>query len=161
MKKIFITGGSGHLGQKLVNHILPYYEVLSPTSEECNILDLNNLTTTIENFNPDIVIHLAGLKSVGESIENSLHYYNNNLISTLNLLKIMKKFNCKNFVFSSSATVYGKNILQYTYFAYMTVYTYMHVLYVYVCICLYFLNPITEILTYTCIYAYTYIYEYT
>tara|TARA_B100000242_G_C43054388_1_gene493057 strand:+ start:1153 stop:2208 length:1056 start_codon:yes stop_codon:yes gene_type:complete len=53
------------------------------------------------------VIHFAGLKSVKESIENPLEYWSNNVVSTINLLEIMKKYNCFNLVFSSSATVYG------------------------------------------------------
>ena len=77
---------------------------------EINMIDKNNLESLFINHKIDVVIHLAGLKAVGESIDNSLYYYNNNLISTINLLEIMKKYNCKNIVFSSSATVYGKNI---------------------------------------------------
>lgn len=53
------------------------------------------------------VIHLAGLKSVEESIKRPLLYWDNNVIGTMNLLKIMKKFDCKTIVFSSSATIYG------------------------------------------------------
>lgn len=55
----------------------------------------------------DSVIHFAGLKAVGESVAIPLKYYENNLISTLSLLKVMKEFGCTNLVFSSSATVYG------------------------------------------------------
>ena len=55
----------------------------------------------------DSVIHFAGLKAVGESCAIPLRYYENNLYSTLALLKVMKEFNCNNLVFSSSATVYG------------------------------------------------------
>ena len=52
-------------------------------------------------------IHLAGLKAVGESVKLPLHYYHNNVTGTLNLLHFLDKFNCRNFVFSSSACVYG------------------------------------------------------
>ena len=55
----------------------------------------------------DVVINFAGYKSVGESVENPLEYYDNNLIGTITLLEVMKKFNVKKFIFSSSATVYG------------------------------------------------------
>ena len=55
----------------------------------------------------DAVIHFAGLKAVGESVAIPLRYYENNLISTLTLLKVMGEFGVGNFVFSSSATVYG------------------------------------------------------
>ena len=60
---------------------------------------------------PDIsaVIHFAGLKAVGESVRKPLEYYSNNLISTLNILKAMRKYGVKDFVFSSSATVYGEH----------------------------------------------------
>lgn len=57
----------------------------------------------------DIIIHLAGLKAVSESVEFPIKYYNNNLASTLNLTKIMELFEIKNFIFSSSATVYGNS----------------------------------------------------
>lgn len=55
----------------------------------------------------DAVIHFAAYKAVGESVKKPIMYYENNLISTLKLLKVMQKHNCKRFVFSSSATVYG------------------------------------------------------
>ncbi|GHV33015.1 UDP-glucose 4-epimerase [Clostridia bacterium] len=57
----------------------------------------------------EAVIHFAGLKAVGESVRIPLTYYNTNITGTLNLLEVMKKHNCKNIVFSSSATVYGIN----------------------------------------------------
>ena len=56
----------------------------------------------------DSVIHFAGLKAVGESVRKPLEYYTNNLVSTLTLLNVMRKHGVKNFVFSSSATVYGE-----------------------------------------------------
>ncbi len=57
--------------------------------------------------NIEAVIHFAGLKAVGESVRKPLEYYDNNLISTLVLLEVMREFGCKKMVFSSSATVYG------------------------------------------------------
>ena len=56
----------------------------------------------------EAVIHFAGFKAVGESVQKPLMYYRNNLDSTITLLEVMKEHNCKRFVFSSSATVYGK-----------------------------------------------------
>ena len=56
---------------------------------------------------PDAVIHFAGYKAVGESVEKPLAYYRNNLDTTLTLLETMKKYDCHRFIFSSSATVYG------------------------------------------------------
>jgi UDP-glucose 4-epimerase len=55
----------------------------------------------------DAVIHFAGLKAVGESVEKPLLYYNNNIVGTVTLLEVMAQYGCKNLVFSSSATVYG------------------------------------------------------
>lgn len=57
----------------------------------------------------DGVIHFAGLKAVGESVEQPIRYYYNNVVSTLNLCKVMQRHGVKKFVFSSSATVYGEN----------------------------------------------------
>ena len=55
------------------------------------------------------VIHCAGLKSVGESIKNPIDYWNTNVSGSINLLKAMNKYNCKNLIFSSSATIYSKD----------------------------------------------------
>lgn len=74
--------------------------------------DLKDYKTTEKIFKKNkisAVIHFAGLKAVGESVEKPLMYYENNLMSTINLLKCMEKFSVYNFVFSSSATVYGVN----------------------------------------------------
>ena len=74
-------------------------------------LDLQDEAAVEEMFQKepgiDSVIHFAGLKAVGESVEKPLEYYDNNLGSTLTLLKVMRSHGVKNFVFSSSATVYG------------------------------------------------------
>uniref|UniRef100_A0A914BX13 UDP-glucose 4-epimerase n=1 Tax=Acrobeloides nanus TaxID=290746 RepID=A0A914BX13_9BILA len=69
-----------------------------------NEQEIENLFTT-HKF--DAVIHLAALKAVGESVDKPLEYYANNLIGSLNLLSVCKKHGVKNFIFSSSATVYG------------------------------------------------------
>ena len=61
----------------------------------------------------DAVIHFAGLKAVGESVEKPLEYYYNNLLSTMVLMRLCREFNINKFVFSSSATVYGDNIVPY------------------------------------------------
>ena len=57
--KIFVTGGHGNLGKKLIDLLSPTYEVIAPTQDECDILDLNGLKFTIKKHNPDILIHLA------------------------------------------------------------------------------------------------------
>lgn len=128
--KVLITGGLGYIGSHTVVE-------LSNRGYECFIIDnlvnsdrsvinrINQLSEnpvtlmTVDLFNSqclakvfkrykfDAVIHFAGLKAAGESVGNPLQYYEHNLISTINLLKEMKKANVKNLVFSSSATVYG------------------------------------------------------
>lgn len=78
---------------------IPFYEI--------DVCDYDKLSNVFEENKIDSVIHFAGLKAVGESCEIPLSYYRNNLDSTLTLLEVMKKYGCHNFVFSSSATVYG------------------------------------------------------
>ena len=67
----------------------------------------SNVEKIFQENKIDIVIHFAGFKAVGESVKKPIMYYSNNLISTINLIEIMKKYNCKNIIFSSSATIYG------------------------------------------------------
>lgn len=71
-----------------------------------------NLTRRIfeEHKDIEVVIHLAALKAVGQSVEKPLYYYRNNVAGTMNLLKVMEDFNVKKLIFSSSATVYGDPI---------------------------------------------------
>ena len=128
---ILVSGGAGYIGSHTcVELIEAGYDIvvvdnLSNSSEESlrrvekitgkNILfvkaDLCDVAATEAIFAqyPDIdaVIHFAGLKAVGESVHKPLEYYSNNLISTLVLLNAMRAHGVKNFVFSSSATVYG------------------------------------------------------
>lgn len=86
--------------RKITNKDFKFYEV--------DLLDRENLDKVFAE-NPDFesVIHFAGLKAVGESVAKPIEYYHNNITGTLILLDIMKKYNCKKIVFSSSATVYG------------------------------------------------------
>jgi len=74
---------------------------------EADLCDENALEEIFNKEKIDAVIHFAGLKAVGESVEQPTRYYDNNLRSTLNLLKVMEKYDVHNIVFSSSATVYG------------------------------------------------------
>lgn len=129
--KVLVTGGAGYIGShtciELLNNGFEVVVVdnLSNSKEEslnrvrkitgkdltfykCDILDHDNLTKVFENHHIDTVIHFAGLKAVGESSKIPLEYYHNNVTGTLVLLDVMKKFNCKNMIFSSSATVYGE-----------------------------------------------------
>ena len=130
---ILVSGGAGYIGSHTCVELLQAgYEIvvvdnLSNSCEEClrrvekitgkNIpfikADLCDPVATEAVFEryPDIeaVIHFAGFKAVGESVRKPLEYYTNNLISTLVLLNVMRDHGVKNFVFSSSATVYGEH----------------------------------------------------
>ncbi len=129
--KILVTGGCGYIGSHTCVELLNSdYDVvivdnLSNSKEDvvgkiekitgkkvsfykddvCNFEELDKI---FDKENIDAVIHFAGFKAVGESVSKPLMYYRNNLDSTLTLLEVMKKHNCKKIVFSSSATVYGK-----------------------------------------------------
>ena len=74
---------------------------------QVDLMDQHELREVFTRHNLKSVIHFAGLKAVNESIKKPLWYYNNNIMMTINLLNLMKEFNCKNMIFSSSATVYG------------------------------------------------------
>lgn len=129
--KVLVTGGMGYIGSHTVVELLENnYEVVivdnlvnskidvldkiekitgkRPIFYQYDLCDYQDLETIFKENKIDVVIHFAGLKAVGESCEKPLLYYQNNLISTMNLLDIMAKYNCKRLVFSSSATVYGK-----------------------------------------------------
>ena len=127
---ILVTGGCGYIGSHTVVELLDDNRdvviVDNFSNSSPNVLDSikeitdkdfkfykiditseDDLEIVFKENKIDSVIHFAALKAVGESVEKPLEYYYNNLNSTLVLLKLMKKYNVKNFVFSSSATVYG------------------------------------------------------
>ncbi|NLL91450.1 MAG: UDP-glucose 4-epimerase GalE [Ruminococcaceae bacterium] len=128
---ILLTGGAGYIGSHTLLELLKSdKEVIVAdnfvNSSEESIkrveeltgkrvvlyeIDLCNEADTFKLFeeNPELtaIVHFAGLKAVGESVMLPLKYYKNNILSTLNLLSAMEKYEVKNFVFSSSATVYG------------------------------------------------------
>jgi len=79
------------------------------TFYQIDVTDEKALDTVFFNHSIDGVIHFAGFKAVGESVEKPLEYYYNNLVSTMVLAKVCVKYGVKKFVFSSSATVYGDN----------------------------------------------------
>ena len=131
-KKILVTGGLGFIGSHTSLKLLQKdYEIIildnlsnskievkniirSLTNKafefiEGDIRNKNLLRKIFEENHIEFVIHFAGLKAVSESIKDPLRYFDFNVISTINLLKIMEKFNCKKIVFSSSATIYGNN----------------------------------------------------
>lgn len=128
---ILITGGAGYIGShtlvelSITGYDFIVYDNLSNSSkqsiiavekiinknvtfEEGDIRDKVTLKKLFTKYNIDSVIHFAGLKAVGESVTNPLDYYDNNVYGTLVLLEVMKEFNCKKIVFSSSATVYNE-----------------------------------------------------
>ena len=72
----------------------------------------NELSECLKEFKPDVVVHFAGLKAVGESQSNPIKYWDNNVVSSINLLKAMAENCIKKLIFSSSATVYGDSKLQ-------------------------------------------------
>ncbi len=74
---------------------------------KADMLNIDEMEPIFKENKFDAVIHFAALKAVGESVEQPLRYYDNNITGTLNLLKLMDKYNCKSIIFSSSATVYG------------------------------------------------------
>ncbi len=90
--------------------VLPVIERLGgkhPTFVEGDIRNEALMTEILHDHAIDTVIHFAGLKAVGESVQKPLEYYDNNVNGTLRLISAMRAANVKNFIFSSSATVYG------------------------------------------------------
>lgn len=131
MNKILVTGGCGYIGvHTIVDLVQNGYEVISVDNNSRSdaailegaekilgkkiknyVIDLCDLdgTQTIFEENIDIngIIHFAAYKAVGESVEEPLMYFENNLTSLINILKCAEKYNVPHFVFSSSCTVYG------------------------------------------------------
>ena len=127
---VLVTGGAGFIGSHTSIELLEKGEKIVILDNFCNskpemidkikklsgkdfkfyevdLLDKEGIKKIFEENDIEAVIHFAGLKAVGESVQKPLEYYHNNITGTLNLLDIMKKYNCKKIVFSSSATVYG------------------------------------------------------
>ena len=128
--RILVTGGLGYIGSHTCTELSKNgyeivivdnlynskIEVLDSLEEltgkrfkfyDYDLTDKSKVEEIFEKEQIDGVIHFAGYKAVGESVREPLMYYSNNLISSINLLEVMKEKNVKNFVFSSSATIYG------------------------------------------------------
>lgn len=128
---VLVTGGAGYIGSHTVIELVENgyepiivdnlcnskMEAVKRVRKLCgkdvkfyeyDLCDIDKVREIFKKEKIDSVIHFAGLKAVGESCAIPLEYYRNNLTSTLNLLRVMKEEGVKNFVFSSSATVYGQ-----------------------------------------------------
>ena len=128
--KILVTGGTGFIGSHTVVELINSgYDVViadnlynskemvvdriekitgkRPVFYKLDVLDREGVDQLFAKENIEAVIHFAGYKAVGESTQKPIEYYHNNLESTLTLANVMRKYGCKKFVFSSSATVYG------------------------------------------------------
>ncbi len=130
-KTILVTGGTGYIGShtavELINNgfdvvivddlsnsqadVVDGIEKITgvrPHFENFNLCDLARTDALFAKYSIDAIIHFAAHKAVGESVNEPLKYYRNNLTSLLNLLECMKKYKVDNIVFSSSCTVYGQ-----------------------------------------------------
>ena len=128
--RVLVTGGAGYIGShtvvELINagHEAVIVDDLSnakadvvdriqtitgvkPAFYEADCKDKDALRKVFGAHKIDAIIHFAAFKAVGESVKKPLQYYRNNLDSTFSLLEVMEEFDCKKFIFSSSATVYG------------------------------------------------------
>lgn len=128
---ILVTGGAGYIGSHTVIDLVENgfdpviadnlcnskFEAVKRVRElagrdvkfyEYDLTNRALVEDIFEKESVDAVIHFAGLKAVGESCEKPLEYFSNNIVSTLNILTVMREHGVKNFVFSSSATVYGQ-----------------------------------------------------
>lgn len=128
---ILVSGGAGYIGSHTVIELqaagydIVVVDNLYNSKEEAltrvkkitgkditfykvDLTDYEAFKEIFEKHSFEAAIHFAAYKAVGESTQKPLEYYDNNIVSTLNLLKLMREYKCRNFVFSSSATVYGE-----------------------------------------------------
>lgn len=130
MKNILVAGGAGYIGSHTVIELVNagynpiIVDNLSNSKEEAvkrvetilnksltfykaDVLDKDAMRKIFNAHKIDAVINFAGFKAVGESCQKPIEYYHNNIGGLIALVEVMREFNCKNLVFSSSATVYG------------------------------------------------------
>ena len=133
-EKILVTGGAGFIGSHTCVELLKrnykviifdnFYNSSKEVIKRIKFLTNKNvelicadvrdeiiLKKSLKKFQPDAIIHFAGLKAVGESVNDPISYYDINVIGGINILKAMSEFNCNKIVFSSSATVYDNKLL--------------------------------------------------
>jgi UDP-glucose 4-epimerase len=131
LKNILITGGLGFIGSHTVvelcnkgyqpvivdnlsnsqKAVLDRIEKITNRSipfEQVDLVDYSSTRVVFQKYSIEGIIHFAASKAVGESVEKPLAYYENNLVSLINLLKLSVEFNVDNLIFSSSCTVYGQ-----------------------------------------------------
>ncbi|MBQ5749464.1 MAG: UDP-glucose 4-epimerase GalE [Oscillospiraceae bacterium] len=127
---VLLTGGAGYIGSHTAVALIEAgYEVIiadnyynsspkvidriadicgkKPVCIEADMCEREAVENIFRNYDIDGVVHFAGLKAVGESVQKPLFYYRTNIDSALTVLEVMAQYGCKRFVFSSSATVYG------------------------------------------------------
>lgn len=128
---VLITGGTGFIGSHTIVEFLEAgYDIVAVDNfsnskpevlkrikkimgkdvkfYKVDLTDYNEFEKVFKENKIESAVHFAGLKAVGESVSQPLRYYENNLLSTINLCKLLSKYDAKKIVFSSSATVYGK-----------------------------------------------------
>ena len=130
-KLVLVTGGAGYIGSHIIvellredRHVPVVVDSFQNSQQEClkrvekltgkrvafyavDMLDKEALRAVFQKHRFSAVIHLAGLKAVGESVQNPMKYYRTNIGISINLVEVMREFGVKNLLFSSSATVYG------------------------------------------------------
>ncbi|MEG2139019.1 MAG: SDR family NAD(P)-dependent oxidoreductase, partial [Oscillospiraceae bacterium] len=129
---VLLTGGAGFIGSHTAVELLDAGEEIiladnfsnssravisriqsitkkTPRFYHIDVADRAALRRVFEENQITAVIHFAGYKAVGESVQNPIAYYRNNLDTTLSLLEVMHEYRVKQFIFSSSATVYGSS----------------------------------------------------
>jgi len=122
-RRIFVTGGAGYIGSHIVKalgeagaDVLVYDNLSTGNAEsvlygELSVNDLSDLAAlkkVLTSFKPDAVVHFAASIEVGESVHDPLKYYRNNTANALGLLELLSELSISNFIFSSTAAVYGE-----------------------------------------------------